>query len=206
MLIALIENDVAFSDHFVRRFVHSYFVGLQTISADARVNVSFANRYPIFCRPGNAFPVTNDAKRFRALRALLLSGDSRPDRLILLQRIYVRRVGNRVLDFAIDRIGLLRARCCNEEQDARTGDQNARGDEDVVYRAHSRSLSDPRTCNSQSRLLRSDEPAAGAPFSLSKCADANMRARWGTSVLQIVGCLTIFHLSFVIFHCSFEVN
>jgi hypothetical protein len=73
-----------------------------------------------------------------------------------LQRIYVRRVGNRVLNFAIDGIGLLGARCRNEEQGARTDENDARGDEDVVYRAHSRSLSDPRTANTQSRLLRSD--------------------------------------------------
>jgi len=36
------------------------------------------------------------------------------------------------------------------------------------------------TANSQSRLLRSEEPAAGALFSLSKRADANMRARNAT--------------------------
>ncbi len=136
LLIALIENHVAFSDNLVRRVVHSHFVGLQAIRADARVNVAFANQYAIFCLARNTFPVTNEGERFRALRALLLSGDRRPNRLILLQRIYVRRVGKRVLDLAIDGIGLLRARCRNEEQDARTDENDARGDEDVVYRAH----------------------------------------------------------------------
>ena len=179
LLIALIENHVAFSDDFVRGVVNRHFVGLQTICPDTRVHVAFANRNAIICRTRNTLSITDDTKCFGALCALLLSRGW-PDRLILLQRIYVRRVGDRIFDFAIDGIGLLRACCRNEEQDARTDENDARGAEDVVYRAHNRSLSDLRTVNTESRLLRSEEPAAGAPFSLSKRADANMRARCGT--------------------------
>ena len=62
-----------------------------------------------------------------------------------------------------------------------------------------RTVEDPRTANSQSRLLRSDELAAGALFSLSKRADANMRARCVTSELQTERMtFDIWHLRFFI--------
>ena len=42
LLIALIKDDVAVSDHLVGRVIHSHLVSLQPICADPRVNVAFA--------------------------------------------------------------------------------------------------------------------------------------------------------------------
>src|SRR2546423_1042258 len=43
LLIALIEDDVSVGYNFIRRVVNGDLVGLQTIRADARVDVSFAD-------------------------------------------------------------------------------------------------------------------------------------------------------------------
>ena len=53
LLLTLIEYDVAFRNHFVRRFVDGYFVGLQTIGADARIDVSLINKNARFFWSGN---------------------------------------------------------------------------------------------------------------------------------------------------------
>ena len=107
LLIALIENHVAFGDDFVCRFVNRHFVGLQAVRADARVDIAFINFDNLTLRPTRSLFGGIDAQRVaRLYRRRLRAG--RAYRLILLQRIDVRRVGDRVGDFAFDRTGLLR--------------------------------------------------------------------------------------------------
>src|SRR5258708_29209657 len=45
LLIALIENHLAFGDDFFGRFVNSDLVGLQAVRADARIHVALINFY-----------------------------------------------------------------------------------------------------------------------------------------------------------------
>ena len=87
--------------------VDRHFVGLQTVRADARVDVAFIDFDNRALRPTRSLLVGSDAQRVaRLYRRRLRAG--RTYRLILLQRIDVRRVGDRVGDLAFDRAGFLR--------------------------------------------------------------------------------------------------
>jgi len=44
LLIALIEDDVAVCDYLIRGVINGYFVGLQSVRPDARVDIPFTNR------------------------------------------------------------------------------------------------------------------------------------------------------------------
>ena len=107
--IRLIENDVAFRDDSVFRLVDSDFVCLQAIRADAHVNVAFVNKNARVFRPGRGLlrSVDRDLINAHALHRGLFRGPAR-SRLFAGERIDVRRVGQWICYFAIDRISLLR--------------------------------------------------------------------------------------------------
>src|SRR5439155_15377155 len=44
LLVALIENDVAVRDYLIRGVINGYFVGLQSVRPDVRVDIPFTNR------------------------------------------------------------------------------------------------------------------------------------------------------------------
>jgi len=64
LLIALIENHVALGHDFIRGVVHGNFVRLQTVSADARIDVSFADGYARFFWSRYRFLVTSYLQAF----------------------------------------------------------------------------------------------------------------------------------------------
>src|SRR6185437_16109748 len=84
LYIRLIENDAAFRDDSVLRFVNGDLIGLESISADARVDVTFIMKDARVLRTRHALPCRFNAE---------LDGG---------------RVGHRIRDFPIDRIRLLR--------------------------------------------------------------------------------------------------
>src|SRR5436305_8507255 len=51
LLIALIQNHVAFGYDAVCSFINSYLVGLKAVRPYARVNVTFVNKYERILRP-----------------------------------------------------------------------------------------------------------------------------------------------------------
>ena len=111
LLIPLIENDITVRDHQVRGVIDSDFVGLQTIAAYARVDIPFTSSNQSILRTSRCLRVAIHGQRIPCLDRRQLTG-CRTHRLVLLQRIDVRRVRDRIFDFAIDRIGCLRRGRC----------------------------------------------------------------------------------------------
>ena len=106
LLIALIENHVAVRDHQVLRVVGGYLVGLQSESADARIDGAFANFHAGFFCTSDGLVRADYIQRIAGLYRRNLACRW-THRLILLQWINVRCVGDRIFDLAIDGIGLL---------------------------------------------------------------------------------------------------
>jgi len=105
----LIENDVAFRDRSVFGGVNGDLVCLQTVSADANVDVAFVDDDARVLRSGtvllrgrNLDLIRGDALHTTLSPSWALHG------LICIKRIDVGSIRHRIRDFAIDRIGLLR--------------------------------------------------------------------------------------------------
>ena len=109
MLIRLIENDAAFRDDSVLGFVNRDLVSLESLRADAHVNVSFIEEDARVLRTRHALPRRLDIELVRGGgRYTVLCSRAMLHRLIVIEWINVGRVGHRVCDFPIDRVCLLR--------------------------------------------------------------------------------------------------
>ena len=116
LLVRLIENHTAFGDDAVLSFVISHFISLQAIRADAHVDVSFINNDVCIFRSRNTLRrgFNRDLIRRRALHGSSLRWTTLRG-FVCVEWIDVGRVGQRVRDFSIDWIRLLRQREMTDE-------------------------------------------------------------------------------------------